>query len=142
MVRRSLFHGDLYKSGASSISLDEEQDDFTPLEEEEVVVIDVEMEGSQPSFSQSMLPEHHLRTKRFTLPVRHDLNWVLNYASTDISGYSTFLTSRGLYRCGPIHLIAPSITQNKGSPRPILLPKPYYSPHLRIGINAISRTLR
>ncbi len=141
MVRRSLLHGDLYKFGASSISLDEEQDDFTPLEDE-VVVIDVGTQGSQPSVSQLMLPEHPLRTKRFTLPIRHDLNWVLNYASTDISSYSTFLSSRGSYRCGPIHLTAPSISQNKGSPRPISLPKPYYSSHLRISINAISRTLR
>jgi hypothetical protein len=141
MVRRSLFHGHLYKFGASSISLDEEQDDFTPLEDE-VVVIDVGMQGSQPSLSQLMLPEHHLRTKRLTLPIRHDLNWVLNYASTDISSYSTFLNSRGSFRCGPIHMATPSIAQNKGSPRPISLPRPYYSPHLRIGINAISRSLR
>lgn len=139
MVSMFLQHDDLCKFGPSSILLGEEQDDCTPLEYEDDV-IDTENQSLQPSSFQMTLPEHPLRAKRFPLPVRHVLNWELNYAPTDISSYLVFSNSCGSYRRGPIQLTIPSVSCIMNTHGLSHSQRPYYSPHLQFNINTISHT--
>lgn len=138
LVRGSLKHRN-YKSGTSS-SVDDEQDDFMPADEEDVIV---EIEHEDFPLPTPALPKRVSKEQRRPLPIRHDLSWLLNYAPNRIFNYSTYLNHRGILRKGPIQLQLRHIPDDTAKQRCFLpLPKPYYSPCLRVNIRAISRILR
>ena len=94
---------------------------------------DIELEVPIPKLVHANIP--HCDIRKIPPPViRNDVTWVLSYAGQDIQNYSTYLSHRGIHREGPIRLQLGSNCRT--------LPKPYYSPPLRININSILRLLR
>jgi hypothetical protein len=134
-IRRSLKHGH-YKSGFSS-SVDDEQDDFMPAVEEDDV-IEVEHEDLPLPI---LVPKRALKEKRRPLPVRHDLSCLLFHSSKRIYNYSTYLDYRGIHRRGPIQLLQPIVGDPAKQQHFYPLPKPYYSPYLRVNIRTFLRIL-
>jgi hypothetical protein len=132
-VRTSLKHR-YYKFA----SVDDEQDDFMPADEEEVVIETEHEDFPLPT----PVVSNPLKAHRHPLPIRHDLYWLLNSASNRIYNYSTYLDHRGVQRKGPIQLRLGSVPGDSAKQRHYpSFPKPYYSPYLRVNIKAISRIL-
>jgi hypothetical protein len=103
---------------------------------------EIEVEHEEFPLPIPVLPKRSVKEQRRPLPIRHDLTWLLNYASSRIYNYSTYLDHRGIHRKGPIQLLGP-IPEDPTKQRHFCpLPKPYYSPYLRVNIRAISRILR
>ncbi|CAA7271589.1 unnamed protein product [Cyclocybe aegerita] len=122
-IRESLFNRHQYKH-VGLLSPDSVENEFLPHQQEEMDDIlsheDYLDEGEITAYPE---PTGTLPTLRLRVPIRHDIGWLLKYASRDVFHGSKFNCKQPLrYRR--------------------LLPLPYYSTYLRIGKNIIKQLIR
>ncbi|KAF9527030.1 hypothetical protein CPB83DRAFT_857021 [Crepidotus variabilis] len=129
-IRDSLKNRKIDKFGAGESPTDVNQDDFLRSNDVDDDLGDLEpyLWNGQP------IPRpkkrFRIRSARRLLPRRHDITWVLRFASDDLLSFSTYLSQRGIHRKGSSWMSRLN-GQHTNSP---LLPASYYAPSLRANI--------